>query len=152
MKKHLKFSTTTDFDVFEKCTSSYLHQIALEILSLPVISRPWAKGALVFCRLPCRLFFILRFFFKKKKGGGREGEDVWGSLPKLRLHVAAGGMEYLISYHVYLISNNKDKYCIEASISDFWLEKYCNDLCNLKPEQIPEQAHVEKLVFFSRGK
>ena len=61
-------------------------------------------------------------------------------------------MEYLISYHVYLISNDKDKYCIEASISDFWLEKYCNDLYNLKPEQIPEQAHVEKLVFFSRGK
>ena len=100
--------------------------------------------------LPAFLHFAI--FFKKKKRGGREGEDVWGSLPKLRLHVAAGGMEYLISYHVYLISNNKDKYCIEASISDFWLEKYCNDLCNLKPEQIPEQAHVEKLVFFSRGK
>ena len=61
-------------------------------------------------------------------------------------------MEYLINYHVYLISNDKDKYCIEASISDFWLEKYCNDLRNLKPEQIPEQAHVEILVFFSRGK
>ena len=100
------------------------------------------------------LFFFLIFFLPKirGRGGGREGEDFGGSLPKLRLHVAAGGMEYLISYHVYLISNDKDKYCIEASISDFWLEKYYNDLCNLKPEQIPDQAHVEILVFFSRGK
>ena len=38
-------------------------------------SRPWAKegwGA-VFCRLPCRLFFLLRFFFfflAKIRGGG----------------------------------------------------------------------------------
>ena len=72
--------------------------------------------------VPFAILFFFNFFlifFLPKIRGGREGEDVWGSLPKLRLHVAAGGMEYLISYHVYLISNDKDKYCIEASISDF---------------------------------
>ena len=43
-------------------------------------SRPWVKGeARFFCRLPCRLFFLLRFVFfypkhsKHGGGGGRTG-------------------------------------------------------------------------------
>ena len=55
-------------------------------------SRPWAKlgggegGGAVFCRLPCRLFFLLRFFlfffFTQNKGVGG-GELTPGSLPSI---------------------------------------------------------------------
>ena len=36
-------------------------------------SRPWAKGGpgFLICRLPCRLFFLLRFFFLQNEGGAR---------------------------------------------------------------------------------
>ena len=56
-------------------------------------SRPWAKlgggegGRAVFCRLPCRLFFLLRFFlffffFTQNKGVGGGGN--WPPGPYLR--------------------------------------------------------------------
>ena len=55
-------------------------------------SRPWAKlggggegGRAVFCRLPCRLFFLLRFFlfFFLPKIRGWGGELTPGSLPSI---------------------------------------------------------------------
>ena len=76
--------------IFPPCAVRFRFSAILSDISTQCIStysllwriRPWAKGWTVFCRLPCRLFFFLRFLFLyPKKGEPRPP----GPLPQIRL-------------------------------------------------------------------
>ena len=67
-------------------------------------SRPWAKGWPVFCRLPCRLFFFLRFLFLYPKKGEPRSP---GPLSQIRLW----SIPSFLHWNWFLCQNNSHKAC-----------------------------------------
>ena len=128
-------------------------------------SRPWAKlgggrGGAVFCRLPCRLFFLLRFFlffFLPKIRGWGGGN--WPPGPYLRsitahitntIYVREWMLEIWIMLYVYgLFRPFRRTYLLEARSLITTKRKNQFSLL-LPPLRTPEECYLIDSYFGSR--